>query len=54
MAQRHERDATVLRAFERKVLLKILGPVRINDDFLIQSNSDLYELLNNTDVVQAN
>ena len=45
-------DAAVLRAFERKVLLKILGLVRVDDDFRMRSNSELYGLLNDIDVVQ--
>ena len=43
-------DALAFRAFERKVLLKIFGPVRVGDDLRI--NSELYELLNDIDVVQ--
>ena len=39
-------DAAALRVFERKVLLKIFGPVRVGDDFCIRFNSELYELLN--------
>ena len=45
-------DAEVLRVFERKVLRKIVGPVREGDDFRIRYNSELYELLNNMDNVQ--
>ena len=45
-------DAAALRVFERKVLRKILGPVRVGDYFRIQYNSELYELLNDLDVVQ--
>ena len=41
-----------LRVFERKVLRKIFGPVRVGDDFRIRFNSELYELLNDIDVVQ--
>ena len=44
-------DATALRVFERKVLRKIC-PVRVGDDFRIRFNSQLYELLNDMDVVQ--
>ena len=40
------------RVFGRKVLLKIFGPVRVGDDFRIRFNSDLYELLNDMEVVQ--
>ena len=45
-------DAAVLRVFKRKVLLKFLSPVRVGEDFRIQYNSKLYELLNDLDVVQ--
>ena len=45
-------DAAALRVFERKVLRKIFGPVRVGDDFRIRYNSELYELLNDMDVVQ--
>ena len=38
-------DIAVLRVFERKVLRKLLGSVQVVDDFRIQSNSELYELL---------
>ena len=41
-----------MRVFERKVLRKIFGPVRVGDDFRIPFNSELYELLNDMDVVQ--
>ena len=41
-----------LRVFERKVLRKIFGPVQIDHDFRIRSDSELYELLNDIDVVQ--
>ena len=43
-------DAAALKVFERKVQRKIFGPVR--DDFRIRFNSELYELLNDMDVVQ--
>ena len=36
----------------RKVLRKVFGPVRVGDDFRIRYNSELYELLNDLDVVQ--
>ena len=45
-------DAAALRVFERKVLRKIFDPVRIGDDFRIRFNSELYELINDVDVVQ--
>ena len=41
-----------MRVFERKVLRKIFGPVRVGDDFRIGFNSELYELLNDMYVVQ--
>ena len=41
-----------MRVFERKVLCKIFGPVRVDDDFRTRFNSELYELLNDIDVVQ--
>ena len=45
-------DATALRVFERKVQHKIFGPVRVGDDLRIRFNTELYELLNDLDVVQ--
>ena len=45
-------DAAALIVFEKKVLRKILGPERVNDDFSIQCNSELYKLLNDLDIVQ--
>ena len=39
-------DAPPLREFERKVIRKTFGTVRVGDDICIQSNSELYELLN--------
>ena len=53
MAQRHGTDAAALRVFERKVLRKIFGPVRGGDDFRIRFNSELYELLNDIDIVHG-
>ena len=44
-------DVAALRIFERKVLRKIFGPVRVGDYFRIRYNSELYELLNDMDVV---
>ena len=48
MAQRTllSTDTVALRVFERKVLRKIFGPVRVGDDFRIRFNSELYEPLN--------
>ena len=45
-------DAAALRVFERKVLRKIFGPVRVGHDFRIRFNSELYEVVNDIDVVQ--
>ena len=45
-------DAAALRVFVRKVLRRIFGPVRVGDDFRIRFNSELYELLNDIDVMQ--
>ena len=45
--------ATALRVFRKKFLRKIFGPVEVVDDFLILSNSELYELLNDVDFVQS-
>ena len=44
-------DVTALWLFERKVLRKIFGPVCVGDNFRIRYNSELYELLNDMDVV---
>ena len=44
--------AAALRVFERRVLYKIFGPMRVGDDFRIRFNSALYVLLNDIDVVQ--
>ena len=46
------RHRAALRVFERKVLRKIFGPGRVGDDFRIRFNSELYELLNDMDIVQ--
>ena len=45
-------DSAALRVFERKVLRKIFGPVRVGDDFRLRNNSELYELLKGLDVMQ--
>ena len=45
-------DAAALRVFERQVLRKIYGVVRVDDDFRIRFNSELCKLLNNIDVMQ--
>ena len=45
-------DAAALRVVGSKVLRKIFGPMRFGDDFRIRHNSELYELLNDLDIVQ--
>ncbi|XP_062141894.1 uncharacterized protein LOC133849872 [Drosophila sulfurigaster albostrigata] len=45
-------DAAALGVFERKILRKIFGPVRIGDDFRIRMNHELYELYDDVDVVR--
>ena len=56
MALRHGRcrntDAAALEVFERKVLRKILGAVRVGDDYRIRTNRELYELFNDMDVAK--
>ena len=41
-----------MRILKRKVIRKILDPVGVGNDFPIRFNSELYELLNDIDVVQ--
>ncbi|XP_060665609.1 uncharacterized protein LOC132797867 [Drosophila nasuta] len=45
-------DAVAFKVFERKILRKIFGPVRIGDDFRIRMNHELYELYDDVDVVR--
>ena len=45
-------DAAALGVFERKVLRKIFGPVRVGDDYRIRMNHELYELYDDIDLVQ--
>ena len=45
-------DAAALGVFERKVLRKIFGPVRVGDDYRIRTNRKLYELFNDMDVAK--
>ena len=45
-------NVAALRVFERKVVRKIFGPVQVGNDFRIRYNSELYELLNDMDIVQ--
>ena len=40
-------------AFERKVLRRIFGPVRVGDDYRIRINRELYELFNDMDVAKS-
>ena len=42
-----------MRKFERKVLRKIFGPVRIDNNFHIRLNRELYKNLNDMDAVQC-
>ena len=39
-------DADALRVFDRKVMRKIFGPLRVGDDYRIRTNRELYELFN--------
>ena len=39
-------DAAALRVFNRNVLSKIFGPVRVSNDFYFRSNCKLHELPN--------
>ena len=43
-------DVAALGVFERKMLRKISGPVRVGDDYHIRTNLELYELYNDMDV----
>ncbi|XP_053968149.1 uncharacterized protein LOC128869602 [Anastrepha ludens] len=45
-------DAAALGVFERKVLRKIFGPMRVGEDYCSRTNNELYELYANIDVVQ--
>ena len=45
-------DAAALGVFERKVLRKIFGPVRVGEDYRSRMNHELYELYADIDVVQ--
>lgn len=45
-------DAATMGAFERKVLQKIIALVRVDDNFHIRTNTELYDLLNDMDIVQ--
>ena len=39
-------DTAALEVFKRKVLRNIFGPVRVDDDYRIRTNQELYELSN--------
>ena len=43
-------DAAALGVFERKILRKIFGPVRVGDDYRIRMNHELYELYGDIDI----
>ena len=45
-------DAAALRVFDRKSLRMNFRPLRVEDDFLIRSNSELYELFYGMEVVK--
>ena len=45
-------DAAALEVFDRKVMRKIFGPVRVGDDYRIRTNRELYELFNDMDVAK--
>ena len=45
-------DAAALEVFERKVLRKIFGTVRVGDDYRIRTNRKLYELFNDMHVAK--
>ena len=45
-------DVAALRVFGRRVLHKIFDSERVGDDFRIRFNGELYNLLNDLDVVQ--
>ena len=45
-------DALALGVFERKILRKIFGPVRIGVEYRIRMNHELYELFADMDIMQ--
>ena len=45
-------DVAALGVFERKILRKIFGPVRIGEDYRIRMNHELYELYADMDIVK--
>lgn len=44
-------DAPALEVFEKKILREILDPVRVANNFRIRKNKELFEVLNDVDVV---
>ena len=45
-------DAAALGVFQKKVLRKIFGSIRVGDDYRIRTNRELYELFNDMDVAK--
>ena len=45
-------DAAALGVFERKILRKIFGPIRVGADFRLRMNHELYELYADIDINQ--
>ncbi|KAI8121895.1 Craniofacial development protein 2 [Lucilia cuprina] len=45
-------DESALAVFERKILRKIYGPIRVDDTFRIRMNHELYKLYADIDVVK--
>jgi len=45
-------DAAALGVFERKILRKIFGPIRVGGDYRIRWNDELYELYGDIDIVK--
>ena len=43
-------DAAALRVFERKILRKIFGPIRVGAEFKPRMNQELYELYADIDI----
>ena len=47
-----EPAAAALGVFERKVLRKIFGPIRVDNDYRIPTYRKLYELFNDMDIAK--
>lgn len=47
-------DATALKVFKGKILLKIYGSPHIGNDFRIRMNKDLFDILKDLYVIQCN